>query len=41
MASMELEEDALLVKKATHKTLFEQYLEDNEIIYPTFTSLYF
>ena len=25
--------NAMLVKKATHKTLFEQYLEDNEIIY--------
>lgn len=25
--------NALLVKKATHKTLFEQYLEDNDIIY--------
>lgn len=25
--------NALLVKKATHKTLFEQFLEDNEIIY--------
>ena len=25
--------NALLVKKATHKTLFEQYLEDNNIIY--------
>lgn len=25
--------NALLVTKSTHKTLFEQYLEDNEIIY--------
>ncbi|MDD4492952.1 MAG: DDE-type integrase/transposase/recombinase [Eubacteriales bacterium] len=25
--------NALLVKNATHKTLFEQYLEDNEILY--------
>lgn len=25
--------NALLIKNATHKTLFEQYLEDNEIIY--------
>ena len=25
--------NAMLVKKATHKTLFEQYLEDNGIIY--------
>lgn len=25
--------NVLLVKNATHKTLFEQYLEDNEILY--------
>ena len=25
--------NALLVKKATHKTLFEEYLEENEIVY--------